>query len=46
MEENLKVNEGEIVPIYERNTKNGIKGEVKEEGYKIENICYKINKKL
>ena len=32
--------------IYERNTKNGVKGEVKEEGYKIENICYKINKKI
>jgi len=28
--------------IYERNTKNGKKGEVKERGYKIENICYKI----
>ena len=29
--------------IYERNTKKGIKGEVKEKGYKIENICYKVN---
>ena len=28
--------------IYERNTKNGAKGEVKEQGYKIENICYKV----
>ena len=28
---------------YIRNTKNGKKGEVKERGYKIENICYKIN---
>lgn len=28
--------------IYERNTKNGKKGEVKEIGYKIENVCYKI----
>ena len=28
--------------IYERNTKNGTKGEVKERGYKIENVCYKI----
>jgi hypothetical protein len=28
--------------IYEKNTKNGRKGEVKEQGYKIENICYKI----
>ena len=28
--------------IYEKNTKNGLKGEVKEHGYKIENICYKV----
>lgn len=28
--------------IYERNTRNGKRGEVKEHGYKIENICYKI----
>ncbi len=28
---------------YVRNTKNGKKGEIKERGYKIENICYKIN---
>ena len=28
--------------IYERNTKNGKKGDVKEKGYKIENVCYKI----
>lgn len=27
---------------YVRNTKNGKKGEIKEKGYKIENICYKI----
>lgn len=27
---------------YVRNTKNGKKGELKEKGYKIENICYKI----
>ena len=27
--------------IYERNTKNGKKGEVKEQGYKIENVNYK-----
>ena len=26
---------------YIRNTKNGKKGEIKERGYKIENICYK-----
>lgn len=28
--------------IYERNTKNGKNGEVKEKGYKIENVCYKV----
>ena len=28
---------------YIRNTKKGKKGEIKERGYKIENICYKIN---
>ena len=28
---------------YVRSTKNGKKGEVKERGYKIEDICYKIN---
>ena len=27
---------------YIRNTKNGKKGEIKEKGYKIENICYKV----
>ena len=27
---------------YIRNTKNGKKGEIKEKGYKIENVCYKI----
>lgn len=28
---------------YVRNTKSGKKGELKEKGYKIENICYKVN---
>lgn len=28
---------------YVRNTKNGKKGEIKEKGYKIEDICYKIS---
>lgn len=28
--------------IYERNTKNGAKGEIRELGYKIEKVCYKI----
>ena len=27
---------------YIKNTKNGKKGEIKERGYKIENICYKV----
>ena len=28
--------------IYERNTKNGVKGEIREKGYKVEGVCYKI----
>lgn len=28
--------------IYQKNSKNGVKGEVKEQGFKIDNICYKI----
>lgn len=28
--------------IYQKNSKNGIKGEIKERGYKIDNICYKV----
>lgn len=28
---------------YVRNTKNGKTGEIKERGYKIENVCYKIH---
>ncbi len=35
--------EAEYKIIYERNTKKGKRGEVKEHGYKIENVCYKIN---
>lgn len=34
--------EAEYKIIYERNTKNGKREEVKEHGYKIENICYKV----
>lgn len=34
--------EAEYKIIYEKNTKNGKRGEVKEHGYKIENVCYKI----
>lgn len=39
---NQNKEETEYKIIYERNTKNGKKGEVKEQGYKIENVCYKI----
>ncbi len=28
--------------IYQRNTKTGVKGEIKEKGYKIDEVCYKI----
>jgi len=28
--------------VYERNSKNGVKGDIREQGYKIDNICYKI----
>lgn len=28
--------------IYQKNTKNGQKGEVRERGFKIDNVCYKI----
>ena len=31
---------------YIRNTKNGKKGEIKEKGYKIENVCYRIKEIL
>ena len=31
--------------IYERNTKYGAKGKIKEQGFKIENICYKIKER-
>ncbi len=32
----------EYTVIYQRNTKKGIKGEVKEKGFKIDEVCYKI----
>lgn len=32
----------EYTIIYQRNTKKGIKGKIKEKGFKIEGICYKI----
>ncbi len=39
---NKNKEEIEYKVIYEKNTKNGKKGEIKEKGYKIENICYKV----
>ena len=32
----------EYTVVYQKNTKNGIKGEIKEKGFKIDNICYKV----
>lgn len=32
----------EYTVVYQKNTKNGVKGEVKEKGFKIDDICYKI----
>ena len=34
---------GAIAIIYQRNAKNGIKGEIREKGFKIEKICYKVD---
>lgn len=33
----------EYIVVYQKNTKNGLKGKIKERGYKIEEICYKVN---
>lgn len=33
----------EYTVIYQRNTRNGGKGEIKEKGFKIDGVCYKIN---
>lgn len=33
----------EYTVIYQKNTNNGVKGEIKERGFKIDGICYKIN---
>ena len=40
----FKVNKNKIYYEiqYMKNTKNGKKGEVRERGYKIEKICYKV----
>lgn len=32
----------EYTIIYQRNTKKGTKGKIKEKGFKIDNVCYKI----
>ena len=32
----------EYIVVYQKNTKNGLKGEIKEKGFKIDEICYKI----
>ena len=29
--------------IYQKNTKNGVKGEIKEKGFKVDDVCYKIS---
>lgn len=31
--------------IYQKNNKNGTKGEIREQGYRIEKVCYKIKKR-
>ena len=32
----------EYTIVYQKNTKNGVKGEIKEKGFKIDEVCYKI----
>jgi len=32
----------EYTIVYQKNTKNGVKGEVKEKGFKIDEVCYKV----
>ena len=32
----------EYTVVYQRNTKYGTKGEIKEKGYKIDAVCYKV----
>lgn len=32
----------EYTIVYQKNSKNGIKGEIKEKGFKIEDVCYKV----
>lgn len=33
----------EYTIVYQKNTKNGVKGEIKEKGFKIDEVCYKIS---
>lgn len=40
---NKNKEELEYTIVYQRNTKNGVKGEIKEKGFKIDEVCYKIN---
>lgn len=44
IEENENKNNIQYKIIYERNTKNGVKGEIREQGYRIERVCYKVKK--
>ena len=39
---NLNKEKSEYTIIYQKNTKNGIKGKIKEKGFKIDDVCYKI----
>lgn len=40
---NKNKKEIEYTIVYQKNTKNGVKGEIKEKGFKIDEVCYKIN---
>lgn len=33
----------EYTIVYQKNTKSGVKGDVKEKGFKIDNVCYKVS---
>lgn len=39
---NKNKKEIEYTIVYQKNTKNGVKGEIKEKGFKIDDVCYKI----
>jgi len=40
---NKNKQEIEYTVVYQKNTKNGVKGEIKEKGFKIDDVCYKIS---